>query len=176
MRTVSALERVAAQSVMDVVGVVEQHHLRVRRLGQLARQRLDGVAPDLRTRADWRRVDLAFEPFARQVVDHLDESETVMLLRIKRTFASGKMGFSSLSACQRAFGIVLANHAVVELLRRELELAVERTAPADERAHEAMQAIGQLLAATEAVLEFEAETLQLALEPFLARLASPLRA
>jgi hypothetical protein len=116
-------------------------------------------------------LDLAFETFGRQVVDHLDESDTVMLSRIKRTFETGKLGFSSLSACRRAFGIVVANHEVLHLLRRELEWALATAAavastPAEQKAVEVIEA---LLTATVAYLELEAETLQPALEPFLAR-------
>lgn len=158
MKHVSGLERVAATAVMEMVVTVRRFHERLRELGPTAESTL------ARETMAGRR---AFHAFATHLLAHLDESETVLLASVQRSRDAGRLVFHSLSACRRAFGIVIANHSVLSMLSREVE-TVTRSSPAS--------TLSQLLATVAAYLEFEAHTLLPALEPFLERAPSTLRA
>lgn len=166
MRHVSKLERIAAASVMEVVAVVHGHHEQTRQLARNALRQLQQVKDASR----WQRVQLAVEALVGHVLEYLDESELVMLARIERVAASTDLSFGALSAYQYTFGIVMAEHGSLHALRRELEWSVDGlrllVRPEDETA---LRAVEGFIAALVSCLDAEKESLQLALEPFLAR-------
>lgn len=166
MRHVSKLERIAAASVMDVVAVVHGHHEQTRQLARHALRQLRLVTEPSR----WQRVNLAVEALVGHVLEYLDESELVMLARIERVAASTGLSFGSLSAYQYTFGIVVAEHASLHALRRELEWSVDGLRltgqPEDEPA---LRAVEGFSAALVSCLDAEKESLLVALEPFLTR-------
>ncbi|MBL8936951.1 MAG: hypothetical protein JNM69_20495 [Archangium sp.] len=166
MRHVSKLERIAAASVMDLVAVVHGHHAQTRQLARNALRQLQLV----KEAARWQRVQLAVEALVGHVLEYLDESELVMLARIERVAASTGLGFGALSAYQHTFGIVMAGHGSLHALRRELEWSLDGlrllVRPEDETA---LRAVEGFTAALVSCFDAEQESLQLALEPFLAR-------